>query len=120
MRLSRAAAHPRHNHVGEREPRGPPSGLLFASSIFAAMTRALFLADAIGTQTEAIAVRGLPLSQATVRGMIAGKLRTGFIIGLALGALAFPPPSAVARLPTTFQNIRTLVVYNFTISLIVP
>ncbi len=50
----------------------------------------VYLADAIGTQTEAITVRGLSLSQATVRSMIAGELRTGFIIGLTLGALTFP------------------------------
>ena len=50
----------------------------------------VYLADAIGTQTEAITVRGLSLSNATVGTMIAGELRTGLIIGLTLGALTFP------------------------------
>lgn len=50
----------------------------------------VYLADAIGTQTEAIAVRGLSLSHATMHSMIAGELRTGFLIGLILGTLTFP------------------------------
>jgi magnesium transporter len=50
----------------------------------------VYLADAMGTQTEAIAVRGLSLSHATMRSMIAGELRTGFLIGLILGTLTFP------------------------------
>jgi Mg/Co/Ni transporter MgtE len=45
----------------------------------------VYLADAIGTQTEAITVRGLSLSNATMGTMIAGELRTGLIIGLTLG-----------------------------------
>lgn len=50
----------------------------------------VYLADAIGTQTEAIAVRGLSLSHATLGTLIAGELRTGLLIGLILGGLAFP------------------------------
>lgn len=50
----------------------------------------VYLADAIGTQTEAIAVRGLSLSQAPVRSLLAGELTTGLLIGLALGSLIFP------------------------------
>jgi magnesium transporter len=50
----------------------------------------VYLADAIGTQTEAIAVRGLSLSHEPLSRLIVGELRTGFIIGLALGALTFP------------------------------
>jgi magnesium transporter len=49
----------------------------------------VYLADAIGTQTEAIAVHVLSL-QCAVGAMIAGELRTGLIIGLTLGALTFP------------------------------
>jgi magnesium transporter len=50
----------------------------------------VYLADAIGTQTEAIAVRGLSLSHAPFRHLLAGELGTGALIGLCLGALAFP------------------------------
>ncbi|SEL31388.1 magnesium transporter [Nitrosovibrio tenuis] len=122
----------------------------------------VYLADAIGTQTEAITVRGLSLSHATVRTMIVGELRTGFIIGLTLGALTFPviwlifgdphlalavslalltagsvatsigflfpwtffrlgkdPAFGSGPLATIFQNVLTLVVYYFTVRLIV-
>jgi magnesium transporter len=50
----------------------------------------VYLADAIGTQTEAIAVRGLSLSNAPIRHLIGGELRTGLLIGLALGTLTIP------------------------------
>lgn len=50
----------------------------------------VYLADAIGTQTEAIAVRGLSLSHEPIGNLIWGELRTGFIIGLVLGALSLP------------------------------
>jgi magnesium transporter len=49
----------------------------------------VYLADAIGTQSEAIAVRGLSLSHAPMRSLVWGELRTGLLIGLALGALAW-------------------------------
>ena len=122
----------------------------------------VYLADAIGTQTEAIAVRGLSLSHAPVGTMIAGELRTGLIIGLTLGTLTFPvvwlifgdarlalavslalvtagsvatsigflfpwtffrlgkdPAFGSGPLATIFQNVLTLIVYYFTVSLIV-
>jgi magnesium transporter len=50
----------------------------------------VYLADAIGTQTEAIAVRGLSLSHAPIRQLVMGELRTGLLIGVTLGALSFP------------------------------
>jgi magnesium transporter len=50
----------------------------------------VYLADAIGTQTEAVAVRGLSLSHAGLARLIGGELRTGLLIGLVLGALTFP------------------------------
>lgn len=49
----------------------------------------VYLADAVGTQTEAIAVRGLSLSHTSIGGLLAGEVRTGLSIGLVLGALAF-------------------------------
>ena len=51
----------------------------------------VYLADAIGTQSEAIAVRGLSLARGGIAHLLAGELRTGMLIGLALGATAFLP-----------------------------
>lgn len=48
----------------------------------------VYLADAVGTQTEAIAVRGLSLSRAGIRVLLLSELRTGLLIGAALGLLA--------------------------------
>jgi magnesium transporter len=50
----------------------------------------VYLADAIGTQTEAIAVRGLSLSHASMRSLVWGELRTGLLIGVALALIAWP------------------------------
>ncbi|HEY7758671.1 MAG TPA: magnesium transporter [Burkholderiales bacterium] len=50
----------------------------------------VYLADAIGTQTEAIAVRGLSLSHAPLARLVLGELRTGLLIGSTLGLLSFP------------------------------
>ena len=68
----------------------------FESTLQAKMSVAFFvpaivyLADAIGTQTEAIAVRGLSLSHAPMRSLVWGELRTGLLIGVALALLAWP------------------------------
>jgi magnesium transporter len=45
----------------------------------------VYLADAIGTQTEAIAVRGLSLSHIRIGRLLAGEVRTGLLIGAVLG-----------------------------------
>jgi magnesium transporter len=50
----------------------------------------VYLADAIGTQTEAVAVRGLSLSHARPSVLVAGELRTGLLIGLVLAGLTLP------------------------------
>jgi magnesium transporter len=51
----------------------------------------VYLADAIGTQTEAIAVRGLSFRQFESRGrLLLQELGTGFLLGLALGAPVLP------------------------------
>ncbi len=50
----------------------------------------VYLADAIGTQTEAVAVRGLSLSHTPINNLLTGELRTGLLIGLFLGILIFP------------------------------
>jgi len=50
----------------------------------------VYLADAIGTQTEAVVVRGLSLSHIAIGRLLIGELRTGLLIGIALGGLTFP------------------------------
>ncbi|WP_332739306.1 magnesium transporter [Hydrogenophaga sp.] len=50
----------------------------------------VYLADAIGTQSEAVAVRGLSLSHVSLARLLGGELRTGALIGLVLALLAFP------------------------------
>jgi magnesium transporter len=50
----------------------------------------VYLADAIGTQTEAIVVRGLSLNRLPLRRLLGSELRTGLLMGMTLGALAFP------------------------------
>jgi magnesium transporter len=50
----------------------------------------VYLADAIGTQSEAVAVRGLSLSHASLRKFVGGELRTGIMIGAFLGLVTFP------------------------------
>jgi len=51
----------------------------------------VYLADAIGTQSEAVAVRGLSLTRSGLRHLLGGELRTGMAIGATLGLLAFAP-----------------------------
>ncbi|TAK44542.1 MAG: magnesium transporter [Betaproteobacteria bacterium] len=55
----------------------------------------VYLADAIGTQSEVIAVRGLSLTRVRVGRLLSGELRTGMLIGATLGAIAFLPILAV-------------------------
>ena len=50
----------------------------------------VYLADAIGTQTEAITVRGLSLSRLRLRYLLASEFQTGLFIGLTLAILSFP------------------------------
>ena len=50
----------------------------------------VYLADAIGTQSEAVAVRGLSLSHIGIGRLIGSELRTGVLIGGVLALLAFP------------------------------
>ncbi|MDP2341863.1 MAG: magnesium transporter [Deltaproteobacteria bacterium] len=60
----------------------------------------VYLADAIGTQTEAVVVRALSLGELSLRDLLPGELLTGTVIGTALAALALP---AVALL---FGEVR--------------
>lgn len=50
----------------------------------------VYLADAIGTQTEAAAVRGLSLSHAPLKRLLGGEMRTGTLIGLVLALITLP------------------------------
>jgi magnesium transporter len=49
----------------------------------------VYLADAIGTQTEAVAVRGLSLGPSPLRRLLLGEAAAGILIGVVLGGLAF-------------------------------
>jgi magnesium transporter len=49
----------------------------------------VYLADAVGTQTEAIAVRGLSLRMRPLAPLLLGEVATGTLIGLPLALLAF-------------------------------
>jgi magnesium transporter len=51
----------------------------------------VYLADAIGTQSEAVAVRGLSLTRTGITHLLASELRIGMGIGAALGLIAFLP-----------------------------
>jgi len=51
----------------------------------------VYLADAIGTQSEAIAVRGLSLTRAGIAHLLVGELRTGMLLGAILGLVSFFP-----------------------------
>ena len=51
----------------------------------------VYLADAIGTQSEAIAVRGLSLTHAGIGHLLGRELRTGMLLGAVLGAVSFVP-----------------------------
>jgi magnesium transporter len=55
----------------------------------------VYLTDAIGTQTEAIAVRGLSLRRYPLARILLTEALTGALIGLALGLLAFVGVAAV-------------------------
>jgi magnesium transporter len=50
----------------------------------------VYLADAVGTQTEAIAVRGLSHERRPLRRLLPGEMFAGVMIGLVLGAIALP------------------------------
>jgi magnesium transporter len=49
----------------------------------------VYLADAVGTQTEALIIRGLSLG-VPVRAVIIRELATGILVGAGLGAVSYP------------------------------
>jgi magnesium transporter len=50
----------------------------------------VYLADAIGTQSEAVAVRGLSLSHTRIGRLVGGEIRAGLLIGACLALIALP------------------------------
>jgi magnesium transporter len=50
----------------------------------------VYMADAIGTQSEAVAVRGLSFTNNSLRRLVTSELLTGGLIGLVLSLLTFP------------------------------
>jgi len=50
----------------------------------------VYLADAIGTQSEAIAVRGLSFSSTSIPQLLKGELKTGLYLGITLALFVFP------------------------------
>jgi magnesium transporter len=50
----------------------------------------VYLADAIGTQSEAIAVRGLSLSSAGLARLLRGEIVTGTLLGAIMAGIAWP------------------------------
>lgn len=50
----------------------------------------VYLADAIGTQSEAIAVRGLSLSTAGLAHLLKGEMATGTLLGAIMAGVALP------------------------------
>ena len=50
----------------------------------------VYLADAIGTQSEAIAVRGLSFSRTPIPQLLKGEMKTGLYLGIALALVVFP------------------------------
>jgi magnesium transporter len=50
----------------------------------------VYLADAIGTQTEAAAVRGLSLTREPLSQLVGGELRVGLLMGVTLAVIALP------------------------------
>jgi magnesium transporter len=60
----------------------------------------VYLTDAIGTQSEAIMVRGLSTTHQPAGKLLWGELRTGLLLGVVLGALVF------AGVMAAYQNLR--------------
>lgn len=66
----------------------------------------VYLADAIGTQTETLVIRGLSLSHMSIYKLLYTEIRTGMLIGLILGMLSIP----IAILIT--QDVRVALIVS--------
>ena len=69
----------------------------------------VYLPDAIGTQTEAVAVRGLSLEHAPLGRVLWGEVATGALLGLILGLLAAPLVLMLAGGPGLALAVATAV-----------
>jgi magnesium transporter len=69
----------------------------------------VYLADAIGTQTEAIAVRRLSLTRAGIAQLLVGELRTGMLLGAILGLASFLPVWLVFGDPRLAAAVATAI-----------
>jgi magnesium transporter len=69
----------------------------------------VYLADAIGTQTEAIAVRRLSLTRAGIGHLLAGELRTGMLLGAILGLASFLPVWLIFGEPRLAAAVATAI-----------
>ena len=69
----------------------------------------VYLADAIGTQSEAIAVRGLSFTGTPIPQLLKGELKTGFYLGIALALLVFPFTWLAFNAPLAFAVSVSLV-----------
>lgn len=69
----------------------------------------VYLTDAIGTQSEAIAVRGLSITRQRVGKLLWGELRSGFILGVVLGSLVF------AGVLIAFRDLRLALAVSLTV-----
>jgi magnesium transporter len=76
----------------------------------------VYLADAIGTQTEAIAVRRLSLTRAGIAHLLAGELRTGMLLGAILGVASFLPVWLVFGEPRLAAAVATTILAAGTIA----
>jgi magnesium transporter len=54
----------------------------------------VYMADAVGTQTEAVIIRGMAVG-VPLRGIVGRELATGLIVGVLIGAAFFPFAFAV-------------------------
>jgi magnesium transporter len=76
----------------------------------------VYLADAVGTQTEAVAVRGLSLTALPLRRMIWGEVRTGALIGLLLGACSLAAVLAAFRNLSLAVTVATTVLVSSSVA----
>ena len=66
---------------------------------------------AIGTQSEAIAVRGLSLTRAGIGHLLAGELRTGMLLPWWLSRAGRDPALGSGPAATVIQDVVSLLVY---------
>lgn len=74
----------------------------------------VYLADAIGTQSEAVAVRGLSVAHQPLGKLLVGELGTGALIGLVLAALIFPAVMLIFSDPRLAAAVSLAVMFSGT------